>query len=253
MVTNHILEKYMSLKPIVLSTGSTKGIGLETLYQLGKQGFTVIISGRNESQGAVALNKLQHAGLDAHFIFCDVCDESSIQQAAKAIHQRFGHLDVLINNAGINLEAMRGITPHELLLDEFRQIYEPNVFGVFAVTKYMIPLLKHSTSGRVINVSSSLGSFGVLNDSSHPFSEFNLVAYNSSKAALNALTVSFAKVYASDNISVNSVCPGWVKTDMGGPDALKEVSEGASIIVKLATMHNPPTGTFMDDSGVVPW
>ncbi len=138
-------------------------------------------------------------------------------------------------------------------LATLKATYETNVFGAFAVTKAMLPLLRKSSSARIINQSSTLGSLGVLSDPGGPWYGVNLLAYNSSKSALNGLTVALAKDLAGDRISVNSTCPGWVKTDMGSEAAPRSVEQGAAIAVKLATMDSPPTGKFLDDSGEIPW
>ena len=134
-----------------------------------------------------------------------------------------------------------------------RATYDTNFFGVFAVIQHMLPLLRKSASARIVNQSSTLGSLGTLSDPQSPFYGVNLLAYNSSKTALNGLTLAFAKELAGDRITVNSVCPGWVKTDMGSDAAPRSVEQGAAIAVKLATMENPPTGKYLDDEGEIRW
>jgi NAD(P)-dependent dehydrogenase (short-subunit alcohol dehydrogenase family) len=138
-------------------------------------------------------------------------------------------------------------------METLRATYETNFFGVFSVIQHMLPLLRKSAPARIINQSSTLGSLGKLSDRRSPFYRVNLLAYNSSKSALNALTLAFAKDLIGDRISVNSVCPGWVKTDLGTAAAPRTVEQGAAIAVKLATMAEPPTGKYLDDAGEIPW
>jgi NAD(P)-dependent dehydrogenase (short-subunit alcohol dehydrogenase family) len=140
-----------------------------------------------------------------------------------------------------------------LTLETLRATYDTNFFGVFTVIQHLLPLLRKSAPARIINQSSTLGSLGVLSDPASPFYGVNLLAYNSSKTALNGLTLAFAKELAGDGVSVNSVCPGWVKTDMGSDAAPRTVEQGAAIAVKLATMDAPPTGKFLNDEGEVRW
>ncbi len=134
-----------------------------------------------------------------------------------------------------------------------KETYETNVFGAFTVIRALLPLLRKSAPARIINQSSTLGSLGTLSDPGSPYYGNNLLAYNSSKSALNGLTLAFAKDLAGERISVNSVCPGWVKTDMGSDTAPRSVEQGAAIAVKLATMDDPPTGQYLDDAGEIPW
>jgi NAD(P)-dependent dehydrogenase (short-subunit alcohol dehydrogenase family) len=153
----------------------------------------------------------------------------------------------------VGLEFASHTRPSQLDLKTLRATYETNVFGAFAVTRAMLPLLRRSAPSRIINQSSTLGSLGKLSDPDSPQYGTNLLAYNSSKTALNGLTLALAKDLAGEGISVNSTCPGWVKTDMGSAAAPRTVEQGASIAVRLATMDDPPTGQFLDDGGEIPW
>src|SRR3954447_10758886 len=240
-------------KKVALVTGANKGIGLEIGRQLGKLGFTVALAARDEAKADAAAAHLQAEGLDAHGVVLDVTEPATAEAAARWLDERFGRLDVLVNNAGISHEFGQGTRPSQLDLGTLKATYETNVFGAFAVIKAFLPLLRKSAPSRVINQSSTLGSLGRMSDPGSPYHGVNLLAYNSSKSALNGLTLAFAKDLAGDRISVNSTCPGWVKTDMGSDAAPRSVEQGAAIAVKLATMEDPPTGTFVDDAGEIPW
>ena len=240
-------------KKVALVTGANKGIGFEIGRQLGGHGFTVVLAARDEAKVADAAARLRGEGLDAHGVVLDVTDPSTAEAAARWLDGRFGRLDVLVNNAGVFPESVGGTRPSELTTEVLRATYETNVFGAFAVTRHLLPLLRKSAPARIINQSSTLGSLGTLSDPDSPYHGFNTLAYNSSKSALNGLTVAFAKDLAGERISVNSVCPGWVKTDMGTDAAPRTVEQGAAIAVKLATMDDPPTGKYLDDGGEIPW
>ena len=238
---------------VALVTGANKGIGLEIARQLGQRGFAVALAGRDQAKVDEAANQLRGEGHDVLGVVLDVTDPTSAEAAAHGLDERFGRLDVLINNAGVSFEFLEGTRPSELDLRTLKDTYETNVFGVFAVTKALLPLLRRSAPARIINQSSSMGSLVKLSDPSTPYYGNNILAYNSSKSALNGLTVALAKDLAGDRITVNSVCPGWVKTDLGGATAPRTVAQGAAIAVKLATMDEPPTGQYLDDHGAIPW
>ena len=240
-------------KKVALVTGANKGIGLEIGRQLGGHGFRVVLAARDAAKVEEAASRLKGEGLDVHGVVLDVTDPIAAEAAARRVDEQFGRLDVLVNNAGVGPEFTSGVKPSHLAMEMLRATYETNFFGAFAVIRAFLPLLRKSAPARIINQSSTLGSLGVLSDPGSPYYRNNLLAYNSSKSALNGLTLAFAKDLAGDRISVNSVCPGWVKTDMGSDAAPRTVEQGASIAVKLATMDSPPTGKFLDDAGEIPW
>jgi NAD(P)-dependent dehydrogenase (short-subunit alcohol dehydrogenase family) len=240
-------------KKVALVTGANKGIGFEISRQLGRRGFTVVLAARDARKVADAAARLKGEGLDAHGVVLDVTNPSTAAAAARWLDERFGRLDVLVNNAGVAYEFAAGTKPSQLTMETLKATYETNFFGVFAVTQHLLPLLRKSAPSRIINQSSTLGSLGALSDPQTPYYGVNQLAYNSSKSALNGLTLAFAKELAGDRVSVNSVCPGWVKTDMGSDAAPRTVEQGAAIAVKLATMDDPPTGKFLDDGGEVRW
>jgi NAD(P)-dependent dehydrogenase (short-subunit alcohol dehydrogenase family) len=236
---------------ITLITGANKGIGFETARQLGAAGQHVIIGARDAAKGEAAAASLREAGYSVEAVQLDVTNAASIKAAAETITAKHGHLDVLVNNAGINIE-FGGTAPDTLTVDQLRETFETNVFGAFSVLQAFAPLLEKA-KGRVINVSSKLGSLTLQSDPTSDYYPFVMPAYNASKAALNGLTIAYSKAYAPKGISVASICPGWVKTDLGSDAAPREVDEGAGIIVKLATDATPSTGVYVDDDGTIGW
>jgi NAD(P)-dependent dehydrogenase (short-subunit alcohol dehydrogenase family) len=244
----------MANAPITLITGSYKGIGYEAGRQLAAKGHTVILSARDGAKAKASAEKLRADGSsNVHSVQLDVADQASVREAVKQIGDQFGRLDVLVNNAGINPEFRAGTAPQNLDLATLKKVFDSNVFGPFDLTQQCVPLLKKSSSARVINVSSILGSLAALTDPKHPYYGINVLAYNSSKTALNSLTISLSKALAESKIAVNSINPGWVQSDMGGPQAPKTLAQGARIIVELATAAKPYTGQFVDDDGIVAW
>jgi NAD(P)-dependent dehydrogenase (short-subunit alcohol dehydrogenase family) len=239
-------------KKVVFITGANKGIGYEVARQLAAQEFIVLLGARDPQRGTAAAQKLSAEG-EVYFIPSDVADEQSIAAAAKMVSKQWGKVDVLINNAGICPEVSANIRPAALELTMLKETFETNLFGAVAVIHHFLPLLKQSETAQIINVSSTLGSSASMVDPNYPYYGSNLLAYNASKSALNAVTVAFAKDLASEQIRVNSITPGWVKTDLGTDAAYLTVEQGAAVIVKLATMEQPPTGKFLDDNGEVPW
>jgi NAD(P)-dependent dehydrogenase (short-subunit alcohol dehydrogenase family) len=245
----------MNTKQIALITGANKGIGFEIARQLGKDhGMTVLVGARDEARGREAAEKLRALGLDARAIHLDVTDPTSVEAAGWRIERDFGgRLDVLVNNAGVALDRN---PPSQTDLEKFKATLETNVFGPLLVTKTMLPLLKRSAAGRVVNMSSGLGSLAQNNDPAWEFAELRLVAYNSSKAALNMQTVLFARELAAEGnaIKVNSADPGYTATDLNQHRGTRTVEEGARAAVRLATLPaDGPTGGFFNEDGPVPW
>lgn len=230
------------MSKIALVTGANKGIGLATAKLLAQKGFTVLLGARDDYRGEEAARELSDQGLNVRYFPINVADEGSVQAAARRLENDFDSLDVLVNNAAINLDNGRSVL--EVTADEFRHTFETNVLGVLRTTQAFWPWLLKSPSPRVINVSSGLGR---LHDMGHEYP-----SYATSKTALNALTRQFAGLGAG-KVSVNSICPGWVRTDMGGPNAQRTPEEGASIIIRLATMDSPPTGQYMNEAGEIGW
>lgn len=241
----------MADKKIALITGANKGIGEEIARQLGAQGMTVLIGARDQGRGEEAAAELTAGGADAHAVQLDVTDAASIEAAAHQIESEYGRLDVLVNNAGI---ALDGGPASALDVDALRRTYETNVFGVFAVTKAFLPLLKKSEAGRIVNHSSGLGSLTQNSDPNGEYAGVKPLAYNSSKAALNMMTVIFAAELKDTPIKVNAADPGFTATDLNQHRGTRTVEQGATAAVRLATLPaDGPTGGYFDEDGVVPW
>jgi NAD(P)-dependent dehydrogenase (short-subunit alcohol dehydrogenase family) len=238
---------------VALISGANKGIGFETARQLGKRGITVIIGSRDELRGKKAADQLRAEGIKAESVELDVTDDASISRAAEFVERTFERLDILVNNAGIMKDAFDR-APSDQDLDTWRRTFDTNLFGVVAVTKAFLPLLRKSEAGRIVNVSSILGSMAANVDPQSTFYNFKIPAYNISKTALNAWTVHLAYELKDTNIKVNSAHPGFVKTDLHGVDAPLTPSEGAETSVRLALLPNDgPSGSFSHGHDVQPW
>jgi NAD(P)-dependent dehydrogenase (short-subunit alcohol dehydrogenase family) len=237
---------------IALITGANRGIGFEVARQLGSLGTTVVIGSRNEALGREAERGLREQNIDARTIRLDVTDEDTIDLGASHINGEFGKLDILVNNAAVLLDDA---PPSQLDIDVLRRTYETNVFGTFAVTKAMIPLLCRSDAGRIVNLSSGLGSLTQISDPNYEFyRQVRLFAYNSSKCALNAMSVAFAHELKDTSVKVNAVDPGLVPTEMTHYRGTRTIEQGAMVVVHFATLRaDGPTGGFFDENGVVPW
>jgi NAD(P)-dependent dehydrogenase (short-subunit alcohol dehydrogenase family) len=243
----------MSGKKIALITGANKGIGLETARQLGQQGIAVLIGARDEAKGNQAAEELRKAELDARGIVIDVNNSDSIQKAAARIERDYGRLDILVNNAGVMIDDQKK-KPSEQSLDVWRKTFETNLFGLIATTQALLPLLRKSAGGRIVNLSSILGSINLHATPGSPIYDMKLPAYNVSKSAVNAYTVQLAFELKDTTIKVNAAHPGWVKTDLGGEGATMDVPDGAKTSVALATIDaNGPNGAYMHMGEILPW
>ena len=243
----------MNTQKTVLITGANKGIGFETARQLGGKGYTILVGARKETKGFEAVEKLKDEGFDADFIEIDATNAETIKLAAQTVGEKYGKLDVLVNNAGIVVEDMSG-KPSETSLEILRKTFDTNFFGVIAITQAFLPLIKKSDNGRIVNVSSGLGSLTQNSDPNWDYYDAKPLAYNSSKTALNAFTVILAHELKDTSIKVNSADPGYTATDLNGNQGTKTVAEGASIITDLAMLdESGATGSYFDDQGVLPW
>jgi NAD(P)-dependent dehydrogenase (short-subunit alcohol dehydrogenase family) len=224
---------------------------LEIARQLGRQDVTVLIGARDEGRGQEAASHLRDEGIDARFVQLDVTDQATIDAAAAHIERAFGKLDILVNNAAIFIDNG---APSQLDIEVLRRTYDTNFFGAFAVLKAMLPLLKKSEAGRVVNLSSGLGSLAQTGTPDYEFAPVNLLAYNSSKTALNAMTVQLANELRSTPMKINSADPGYVATDLNNHAGYRSVEQGAKVVVRLATLPaNGSTGGFFDENGALPW
>ncbi len=229
---------------LALITGANKGLGLETARQLGTQGISVIIGARDAARGVEAVRTLTKEGITAEALHLEVTDAASIRAAAAQVEQRHGRLDILVNNAGIlDYAADSGV--ETTTVETFRRVFETNLFGLVAVTQAFLPLLKKSASGRIVNLTSILGSIAEHADPNSAIYAMRWPAYDASKAAVNMYTVELAHVLKATAIKVNAAHPGWVKTDMGGDQAPMQIVDGAKTAVALATIDDSgPTGGF---------
>lgn len=249
----------MSTSPrIALVTGATRGIGLETVRQLAEAGVHTLLAGRNRGKAVEAALKLQADGLPVEAIALDVNDAASIAAAAKTIEDRHGRLDILVNNAGIALDdAQLGAAGQSI--ETWRTTFETNVFGLIATTQAMLPLLHKSAAGRIVNVSSLLGSLSQHQDPASFIYDFKgIPAYNVSKSAVNAWTVHLAHALKDAGIKVNTIHPGYVRTDMNKSgdeqNGELEVADGARTSVRLALIDDAgPTGGYFYLDEVLPW
>ena len=243
----------MSERTIALVTGANKGIGYEIAAGLGGLGWSVGVGARDEERREAAVAKLRADGVDAFGVPLDVTDDASVAAAAGQIDERAGHLDVLVNNAGVTGGMRQRPTTADLAA--VRTVVETNVIGVIRVTNAMLPLLRRSASPRIVNMSSTVGSLTRQTESAGESVTGPLsAAYAPSKTFLNALTVQYAKELRDTNILVNAACPGYCATDLNGFRGVRTPEQGAAIAIRLATLPGDgPTGGFFDDSGVVPW
>lgn len=227
-----------------LITGANKGIGFATAQQLAARGITVLLGARNETLGQKAESELRAGGAEARFVPLDVTDDTSVQRAAEWVDGEYGVLDVLVNNAGV--ARGDGVwLPSESTVPGLREVYETNVFGVVRVTNAMLPLLRRATAGRIVNVSSEVGSITSAADPTSPIHMMTALTYPSSKTALNMITVMYAKELADTPIKVNAANPGYCATDLNDNSGFRSPQQGAEPSVHLATLPTDgPTGTF---------
>jgi len=241
------------MSKIALITGANKGIGFETSRQLARHDVHVIIAARDPAKGAAAATKLKSEGLDVESITLDVSVAESIAAAVREVEARHGKLDILVNNAGMNA-ADASNKASEQTLTAWRKTFDTNVFGLIAVTQAFLPLLRKAAAGRIVNVSSILGSISLHADPKSPIYGVQLAAYNVSKSAVNSYTVQLACELRKSTIKVNAVHPGHVKTDMGGAAAPMELIDGAKSGVEMALLGpDGPSGTFTHLGRPLPW
>jgi NAD(P)-dependent dehydrogenase (short-subunit alcohol dehydrogenase family) len=247
-------------KLVALVTGANKGIGLQIAKDLAARGFTVLVGSRNLEHGEAAAKSV---GANARALQLDVTKHASIAAAAERIRNELGRLDVLVNNAAISNAQKPGMSFEEILqaglpslasVAEVRAVFETNVFGVIAVTQAMLPLLREAPAGRIVNVSSEVGSLTKQTDPSNPFRAIKSVSYSPSKTTLNAITVAFANELETTRIKVNAACPGFTATDLNNFRGTRTVEQAAREPVRLALLDaNGPTGSFSNEDGPLPW
>jgi NAD(P)-dependent dehydrogenase (short-subunit alcohol dehydrogenase family) len=243
---------------IAFITGGNRGLGFQTALQLKDAGVKVVIGSRDLAQGEQAVAKLRAAGADADVLRFDITKPADYQAAYDYFNSKYGRLDILVNNAGIAGGVFPGTGPEhtaaQVPMDLLHKVFDTNFFAQVALTEALLPLLKKSPAGRIVNLSSILGSLTLHADPKSPIYNAKSFAYDASKTALNAFTVHLAWELRDTSIKVNSAHPGWVKTDMGGPEAPMELSEGGKTSAALALLPNDgPTGGYFHLGQPLPW
>lgn len=245
------------MKKTALITGANKGLGFEVAKQLGEHGFSIIVTARTAEKLNATLNALKALNIDACGYPLEVTRRSEMSELVHFIETTFGKLDVLVNNAGVQFDLpsfMPGNTSENVSSEVLKNTFDINYFSVVELTQHLLPLIKKSFGGRIVNVSSIMGSLTLHADPSSPIYDIKLLAYNSSKTALNQFTVHLAQSLRNTNIKVNAAHPGWVKTALGGEYAPMEVKDGAKTIVDLCLIdENGPSGSFMHLNDNLPW
>ena len=241
-----------SSNKIALITGANKGIGYEVARQLGKQGCTVLIGARDAKLGEEAAAKLKKEGVEALFVALDVTRRETIESARAGIEKEFGRLDILVNNAGINVRGDG--PPSSADVDVVTRILQTNFVGALAVAQAMLPLIRKSAAGRIVNVSSELGSITGFGDPNWKFAAVKYIGYCASKAAMNMMTAQLAAELRGTPIKVNSVNPGYTATDLNNHQGPQTIEEGSAETIRAALLGNDgPTGQFLETGGQLPW
>ena len=249
-------------KKVAFITGANRGLGLETARILGKQGITVVLGSRDLAIGQAAAEELRKEGAKSvEAVRFDVDTTADHKEIYNYLDHKYGKLDILINNAGILDEGIKGLngslglnSTSRVTQENLRKTFETNFFQAIALTQTLLPLIKKSPAGRIVNLSSILGSLTLQADPKSPIYEMKNFAYDASKAALNAFTIHLAQELRGTGIKVNSAHPGWVKTAMGGPQATLELAEGGKTSAQLATLPDDgPSGGFFHLGQPVPW
>jgi NAD(P)-dependent dehydrogenase (short-subunit alcohol dehydrogenase family) len=244
-----------SEKKVALISGANRGIGFETARQLGQKGITIIVGARTLEAAKAAADKLVLENIEAYPVALDVTKDADRKAAAQFVEEKFGTLDILVNNAGIGGEGGL-LNAHTVQTTdaELHNVFNTNLFSVLAVTRELLPLLKKSEAGRIVNLGSILGSLTLQAMPASPIAPMKAFAYNASKTALNQLTVHLADELKGTSIKVNSAHPGWVKTELGTQHAQLEIVDGAKTSVDLALIGpDGPNGKFIHAGKELPW
>lgn len=242
---------------VTLITGAERGMGFVHAKALSEHGQHVFMGAYDMALGQTAAKQLQDQGLDVTLVHCDITDRESIDETIQTIKDKYGYLNILINNAGIS--GPQGVMPSATTEADLRKVFETNFFGTVAMTKAAIPLLKQAPFGKIITVTSDMGSLGLATDPQSMFSKIVAFPYQASKTALNAMTIAYAKEFKGTTITANSVNPGMTATDLVNKEEFakhgaKTVDEGAKRTIELAlSPDNKLNGTFTEEDGIVPW
>lgn len=239
---------------VAFITGGNRGIGLQTARELGELGISIVIGARDLAQGQKAARSLAEFGITADAIRYDAADPSTDIAARDYFQHEYGRLDILVNNAGGTTENLLAKDARSVSSETLRSTFEVNFFAVVRLTQTLLPLLEQSEAGRIVNVSSILGSLTLHSAENSPIAPAKPLAYNASKSALNAFTVHLADELRGSKIKVNSAHPGWVKTELGGEHAPMEIADSAKTSVTLATLAaDGPSGGFFHAGETLPW
>jgi NAD(P)-dependent dehydrogenase (short-subunit alcohol dehydrogenase family) len=246
----------MSTKKVALITGANRGLGLETAKQLGEKGIAVILTARSLEVAEKAAATLAESGIEAYGVKLDVNNDADRKAVAAYIEEKFGKLDILINNAGVGPKnaGLFDVKNVETTQEEFDYVFGTNFYSVVFLTNELLPLLKKSEAGRIVNLSSILGSLTLHAQEESPIAALKRLSYNASKTVLNVFTNHLAAELAGTNIKVNSAHPGWVQTELGGSEAPMEIVDGAKTSVALALIgEDGPNGRFIHMGEELPW
>ena len=244
-----------SAQKIAFITGANRGIGFETAKGLGALGINVVIGARDITKGETAAKQLRDLGYQAEAIHYDANQANSAEQVFEYLNKQYRKLDILVNNAGISQEQLMGNNNSSTVsIDTLQQTFHSNLFAVIELTQKLLPLIKKSEAGRIVNLSSFLASLTLQSMPKSPIASAKAFAYNASKTALNVYTVHLAHELKDSNIKVNSAHPGWVKTELGGDNAPMELADGGITSVQLATLDsNGANGGFFHQGEALPW
>jgi NAD(P)-dependent dehydrogenase (short-subunit alcohol dehydrogenase family) len=240
---------------VAFISGANRGIGFETAKKLGELGITVVLGVRDTAKGQIAAEQLRAQGIQAEVVHYDAAVSASAGEVYAFIERKFGKLDILINNAGVLNEHLVGVNNSNSVSQEtLQQTFQVNLFAVVDITQKLLPLIEKAPAGRIVNLSSILGSQTLHSMPNSPIDLAKGLAYNASKTALNSYTIHLAHALRDTPIKVNSAHPGWVKTELGGDNAPMEVEDSWKTSVRLATLDaNGPSGGFFHEGDTLPW
>ena len=243
------------MERVAFISGANRGIGFETTKKLAETGVKVILGSRDLNKGKDAVNKLSALGLETDLLQYDAFDQDAPQKVYDYILEKYKKLDILINNAGVLLTGNLFVTNSSTVSDkDLKDTFQTNFFSVVSLTQKLLPLIKKSDAGRIVNVSTILSSLTLHSAKESPITPAKEIAYNASKSALNAFTIHLAIELKDTNIKVNSGHPGWVKTELGGPNAPVEVEDSYKTSLRLATLEDDgPSGGLFHEEDTIPW
>ena len=243
------------MKKVAFISGANRGIGFETAKKLAETGVEVILGSRDLNKGKEAVEKLNALGIEVDLTQYDAFDLEAPQKVFDYISEKYKKLDILINNAGVLLTGDLFVTNSSTVSDkDIKDTFQTNLFSVISLTQKLLPLIKKSDAGRIVNVSTILSSLTLHSAKDSPISPAKEFAYNASKTALNAFTIHLANELKDTNIKVNSGHPGWVKTELGGPKAPIEVKDSYKTSLRLATLNDDgPSGGLFHEDEEIPW